>query len=109
MHSPPSATCTLANPGSACARLPGSEENSQDSRAFDEVTAPQPSRLLGQAVGPFQAELLHPKRCARPLSGQKINRRADTQRHTGFAADLTKRLCDHLLRRAADAQKHDVP
>src|SRR5438067_10175964 len=82
-------------------------ERPQETGVVAQVTPPQAPRLVGQAIGPFQAGLLDPHRCLRHQAGVEIERRAHPDQ------DRSLEIWTHprhplLLLGHADAGPHDV-
>src|ERR1700722_4839994 len=82
-------------------------EVTHEARVVPRVAPPQAPWLVRQPVGPFEAQLLHPRRGLGNESGVEVERGADADqyRRTQLAAQLRHPL---LLLGHPDADPHDV-
>ena len=97
---------SAAAPGAAAARALRDEAR-DEARVVAQVAPPQPARLLREAVGPLQADGLHPGRRLGHEAGVEVERGADADEDRRVEA-VAHRGHPLLLLGHADADPDDV-
>ena len=82
-------------------------ERAHETGVVAQVPAPQPARLVGETVGPFEPGALQPRWSLRHEAGMEVERRADADQH-GRVEVRAQRRHPLLLLGDADADPHDI-